>query len=57
MLFRSGTTSGTSVFAGGGNSSNGVAGTYPGGGGAGNISVNTALGHGADGNIRIYYQP
>ena len=52
-----GTTSGTSVFAGDGNSSHGTAGTYPGGGGAGNLSVNTALGHGADGNIRIYYQP
>ena len=52
-----GTTNGTSVFAGDGNSTNGVAGTYPGGGGAGNIYVNTSLGHGANGNVRIYIQP
>lgn len=52
-----GTTNGTSVYAGDGNSSNGALGTFPAGGGAGSTYVNTALGHGANGMVRFYLQP
>jgi hypothetical protein len=52
-----GTTNGTSVYAGGGNASNGAFGTFPGGGGGGSTYVNTAIGHGANGVAKFYFQP